>query len=197
MAVIRGAAILHEDVGVRFEERDQLLGGGDGLAVEHAARGLVDHLRDAREQRGEMPAHAVPRGRRGQTLEVRQRAGGVSGHRLRELEELAVARAAPGGPLRREMRNLHCAPLRAMEVPVIRGEPRPRLGLPQRALEHPDGIEQETRIGRRMNGHGHHGGIHAHGAGELDRPRGGARHELVVQCGERVRRDTPQRRGEC
>jgi hypothetical protein len=43
VAVADVAAALHDDVGVRLEDRDDLLAGGHGLAAEHAPPRLVEH----------------------------------------------------------------------------------------------------------------------------------------------------------
>lgn len=78
MAIVGRAPILDEHVGMGLKERDQLLVRRDGPVVEHASRGLVDHLRDARKQRDELRAESIPRGRRGEALQMRERAGGVA-----------------------------------------------------------------------------------------------------------------------
>ena len=44
MTVQRVAAVLADDVGVRLEDRDDLLWGWNGFAFEDAASGLVEHL---------------------------------------------------------------------------------------------------------------------------------------------------------
>jgi len=46
VTVVGVAAVLADDVGVGLEDRDQLLVGGNGFAVEDAALGLGDDLRD-------------------------------------------------------------------------------------------------------------------------------------------------------
>src|SRR5262249_58001140 len=44
VAVQRVAPVLPDDVGVRLEDRDDLLRCGHGFSFEHAAPGLIEHL---------------------------------------------------------------------------------------------------------------------------------------------------------
>ena len=94
------------------------------------------------------------------------------------------------------MRDLHRPALRACPVPVVRGEARHGVCVPEQPIQHAHGIEQQARIGRRMDGHRHDRRIHAHRADRLHATRGGTRHEVIIQCGERARRDAAEGRGE-
>jgi len=69
------------------------------------------------------------------------------------------------------------------------GEP---LGAPEQAQEHPNTIDQEGRIRRRMNGHGHHGTVDAHSAPRLDRAGRGPRDDKVVEHGQRPGHERPE-----
>ncbi len=70
------APVFDDHVGMRHEERDELLLGGDGLAVQHAARGLADDVLGAREHLAELAAEPEQRPRGRQSLEVSQGAVG-------------------------------------------------------------------------------------------------------------------------
>lgn len=91
MAVVGLTPILHEHVGVRLEERDELLCGRHRLFLKHASLGLVHDLRHARQERRELRAEARARRRHRKALQVCERAGRVARRGRGALQQVAVA----------------------------------------------------------------------------------------------------------
>ena len=97
MPKVRVAPILDDEIGVGLEEGDDFLVGRHGLLLQDAARRLVDHLRDARQQRAELRAQAIARLGRRQRVDMRERTGGIRGARLRAGQEVAIRGTAAWG----------------------------------------------------------------------------------------------------
>ena len=184
--------VFHDHVGMCLEERDELLRGGHEFLVHHAAHGLGDHVRDAREHLRERVVQSLEGLRGGQGLDVGQGAAGVVGRGLSEAQELPIRRAAGARRLGGQVLDLQGAALDPLQVAVIRGEARQVLGPAQEAQQHADAIEQEGRIGRMVDRHRHHRAVDAHDAARLHLAGRRTRDEERIERGERLRLHAPE-----
>jgi hypothetical protein len=171
--------LIREDVGVRLEQADHLVGGGDRLAGENAALGLGDDLFDHRAIAGDLgpPQGSRPGRGGGERLAGLPQIGeAVAG----DLEEIAIggdallpaaaifdgAQALPGGA--------------AMVTPGAVAAGAQPIGRLQQAHHHTHRIAQKAAVARRVDRRGGDGRIEPHHAAVLELVVAGARQQRPI-----------------
>lgn len=189
MPVVGLAAVLHDHVGVRLEDRDNFVQRGHSLVLQHAKVGLGDDVFHQGDVVGELLLEAPEHARRGRArVLVQVFEGGVRviDGGLRDQEELAIGRASLARGLGRGVLDREPAALRPLEVAVIGGEAGEAFRAPQQPQQHPHAIIQERGIAGRMDRHGDHGAVDPDLASRFNRAGRGPGDEAVIERGQRL-----------
>ena len=150
-------AVLDDDIGVRFEDRYDLLCGRDTLVLEHPAVGLSDHLAGQIDISFQLGAKANPL-KACHALCQRDRRGGISHGFACQLEQISVGRRA----LSLFLGILHGqhAPLGATAM-IGELDPDTALTHPIQDSGQPHTVEKKRGIGGRLDIALHHRAVDA------------------------------------